>query len=310
MANHIISMSNYPGASTAALRTWGAAINNGLTQVLGAGNLVASTIDWNTITLPSFNSSVFGYEVWKLDDPSHISSPPVYIKFNYRTTASVGGIFIIVNVGTGWDGSALTGPGASTSYQLGTTYSDSSVCQSWMSSDGDGFVWFNNVDTNNVGNAKFVFVVDRQRNSNGLAQANTGWPPSIGYLVGSYYATAGNPSSFISSGVALVCVDPISGDVVNFAKWPIITRANNQTTALSGDGTKTLVSPMWNVNRQGSYISKMVVSIPRNDVNAGSVVNIDFLNATRQYKGSSQYSSNFGYVSSVGSSVALWWDDV
>jgi hypothetical protein len=181
-----------------------------------------------------------------------------------------------------------------------------------MSSDGDGFVWLHSSDTaaSSTG-AKFLVVVDRQRNSNGVAQANTGWP-NIGYMVGRYYALGANPVSFTTGAVAIMNVDPVANEaIVNYAgKWPIISRGNGALTALGGDGLKTLASPMWNVNRQGSYTSKMVLSIPRNDVNNGSVVTLNFLNASRQYKASGQYSSGFDFTSGAGSSAALWWGDV
>lgn len=311
MANYTFSMSNAPLVSDAAYRTWGSTISNALTQVLTNSNKIVSTIDWNTITAPAAGVTS-GYEVWKLNDPGHASSPPVYMKFTFGGTALSGGTYyayISLNVGTGWNGSALSGPGSGTSVQLNVASNDSASTVSWMSSDGDGFAWLHSADTTAGGSgAKFFLVVDRQRNANGIAQANTGWP-NIGYMVGRYYAASSNPTSFNYSPT-VICVDPVANEAVSYSKWPIISRGNGALTSLSGDGLKTLACPMWNVNRQGSYTSKMVLSIPRNDVNNGSIVTLNFLNANRQYKASSQYSNNFDFNAGTGSTVALWWGDV
>ena len=329
MAGHIFNMpQNNPGASTANLRQWGAAIRAALTQVLGgstpgSGNFVASDINWSTVTLPTSTGASIGYETWKLNDPGHASSPPVYMKFTY-TTGAVGATYINIGltVGTGWSGSSVTGPGSNTIFHL-TSYTgsygpyggftDASSSNSWMNSDGDGFVWLHAVDsitTSGANYSKFLLVVDRQRNPNGVAQTNTGWPANLGYFVGKISATSQNPTSFspISYGLTMV-VDPISSEAIASLRWPIIARPG-YATSLSGDGTKTLASPMWIVNRQGSYTSKMVLSIPRDDVNPGNVVALDFLNASREYKASAQYTNGFDYVFGSGSTVALWWGDV
>ena len=329
MAGHIFNMpQNNPGASTANLRQWGAAIRAALTQVLGgstpgSGNFVASDINWSTVTLPTSTGASIGYETWKLNDPTYAASP-VYMKFTYTTGASFASyINICLNVGTGWSGGALTGPGSTTIFNLTTTSNNSSTkvggfrdeasSNSWMNSDGDGFVWLHAVDSitqNGANYSKFLLVVDRQRNPNGVAQTNTGWPANLGYFVGKISATSENPTSFSppSYGLTMV-VDPISSEAITSIRWPIIARPG-YATSLSGDGTKTLASPMWIVNRQGSYTSKMVLSIPRDDVNPGNVVNLNFLNASRDYKASAQYTNSFDYTFSAGNTVALWWGDV
>ena len=319
MAGHIVSMSNYPGSSNSALQAWGGAISGGLGQVLGSGNKVASNITWNSITLPGTTNTLLGYEVWKLDDPGHASSPPVYMKFRFYTGNPSSTMFIYLNVGTGYSSENVTGPGSNVTILLtgpysaaigsGSTFTDSSVSNTWMTSDGDGFAWLHAAESTAPGSnsGKFLLVVDRQRNPNGVAQSNTGWP-NIGYIVARSFASSNNPTSFANAPLTMV-VDPISDDVIlQQIRWPIIARPF--ATSLSGDGQFTLASPMWIVNRQGSYTSKMVLSIPKEDVNAGNIVEIDFLNANRNYKAAAQYANGFDYSLATGSSMALWWGDV
>ena len=321
MANTIFTTQNNVSGTT-TLRAFGSAVSGGLEDVLTLSNRVVA-IDWTSITWPSpfVPNTVIGYEVWKLDDPS-ATACPVYMKFNYVTNVASGySMLITLNVGTGWSGSALTGVGISgngahnsgaitLNYQRWNSGSaDSSLTNSWMSSDGDGFTWLHSVDTASSYNAnsRFLLVVDRQRNVNGAAQANVGWP-NTGFSVVRWYDVA--------AGVTGYNIDPVQnltntvepyGESVPFTKLPIIS--TSASSAIGSDGQKTLVSPMWLVNRQGSYTSKMLVSIPANDANAGNVFDVNFLGASRKYKASSQYTKYINYIPSIGASAAIWWED-
>lgn len=316
MANVIFTTSN-ANTNTTALRAFGSAISGGLEDVLTISNKVASTIDWSTVTHPGGVGlgSVIGYEVWKLDDPSPTACD-VYMKFEYRTNIQLGGtVIIFLYVGTGWQSNNLTGPGGLINQSVmlnaqrsNTSGYDASLTESWMSSDGDGFTWLHSVNTtaSSSTNSRFLLVVDRQRNPNGAAQSNAGWP-GTGFIVARHYSYP-YPT--------IISVDPVQntsntttpyGEYTTYSKWPII--APTGYTALSSDGEKTIVSPMWIVNRQGSYTSKMLVSVPANDINSGNLFDINFLGASRKYKGSSQYTSNIQYNLNSGSSAAIWWED-
>lgn len=94
-------------------KTKGKAISDGLkallTHVPSAGD-----INWNSASWATSNNASVGYEVFHINDSLH-ATKPIYMKFEYGVAGGSGGYYgncgcqLWVTIGTGWDGSAITG---------------------------------------------------------------------------------------------------------------------------------------------------------------------------------------------------------
>lgn len=161
----------------------GQAISDGLkallTHVPSAGE-----INWNTITWNFYSSNYsIGYEVFHINDSLH-ATKPIYMKFEYGTAGGIyenggSGCQLWVTIGTGWDGSAITGTIYNRRSIYNTEYSSgdgtlTTQGQIFMSNmDGSAltFVAFptNGAIVNGSVHPGGYFVIERSRDVTGAA---------------------------------------------------------------------------------------------------------------------------------------------
>lgn len=162
----------------------GQAISDGLkallTHVPSAGDINWTTVTWSSIS----NDVSLGYEVFYINDSLH-ATKPVYMKFEYGTSGGIAGSGISgcqlwVTIGTGWDGSAITGTVFSRTSVYNTGYGTgdgvaTTQGQIYMSNMDGSALTFVAFPTNgaivnsNTRHPGGYFVIERSRDVTGAA---------------------------------------------------------------------------------------------------------------------------------------------
>jgi len=102
MASLIFS-ARLSNADTTLFRAWGSAVSTALGQMLTRVTQTGE-INWATVTAPASGNTFQGFEVYRLNDSLHPTAP-VFIKFEYGSSASASVHAIRITIGKGADGS-------------------------------------------------------------------------------------------------------------------------------------------------------------------------------------------------------------
>lgn len=270
--------------------------------VPGMGNT-----DLTTVNRPGVANTYTAYQIRKLPDPVGSGASPVYIKLWYGV-GSTGTqypklVFQLCD--------SLGAPGAP---NLGTFATNAVIAQSgatdsslptplYAVSDDDGF-W---MTFGSFGQRAF-FAVDRQRNPNGVAEKNPGWP-NCTYLGLCHTATASsNQFNYVIPDTVGLTASTLSF-VTN--RTPIVPGGViGTTTSMKNSQEVTTVFPFWIPGRQGVYASKMVVGIAGFDAPIpGMHFRLEHLGEERTYRTMGLQFPKANGRADAGACVAVWWDD-
>lgn len=95
-------------SSDAQFRTWGSAVNAGLTSAGLTNTSDTGQINWSTVVRAAGNTDA-GYEIWRLNDSAQ-TTRPCFLKFRYGTGPATDRPRLYVDIGEGSNGSgSLTG---------------------------------------------------------------------------------------------------------------------------------------------------------------------------------------------------------
>ena len=304
MASPVVAVIPSGWSTTPAWQAWSTALSTafgavGLTRVV-EGAAISSPAPLASIPRPG--AGVFpAFEIWKFDDPA-TGACPVYMRVAYGALpAGAAYPCMVIAVGDSTNGSGLVTFAGVVSDPVTVTpgaAADTAARQSWLSYDGDGFVFAHSIDS--PGNQS-LFVVDRQRRPDGTAQPNPGWPDT-GFMRFAYGSSpTGRPVSFY---------DPVAGVVTSPNLVPAIGgRTFPAATSMLNAANEMTMLPWWITTRQGGYASKMVLSVPTIDANTSNILTVPHLGATRTYRA---LGSILGAGVAPGDTYvgyAIWWED-
>jgi hypothetical protein len=300
---------SYTGGGATGWRAWCQAVsqaldNAGLARVNDTG-AITSPAGWLSVAFPGTNGSFGGFEIRKLADPSPGASP-VYMRFSYGVyTANSVGMRLQLQVGTGTDGAGNITFGsfavpAGVDIVNGYDNAGGSATKSlYVTYDGDGLVIAHAWDLfAQTGVANTLTVVERQRSPSGAAVPNAGWP-NTGFM-----------RLVTSVTHSVTFYDPVSGDCPTTTRFPAISGRvlTSSTSMVSADG-ETTMWPIFNVNRQGAYGSKMILGVAQLDAPLGLDMAVTHLGAVRTYRSMGSMRIGCDQAASAGASCAIWWHD-
>lgn len=286
-------------ANSAGFVAWASGVSAALDAVgLTRQNDTGVVTSWGAQTLPSINTLPY-FEIRKLDAPL-TGACPVYIRIAYGAANPTTIPAIQVSTGTGTDGAGnLTGPGSTVAPVTITptgSGSDNNARTCYAACDGHGFVLFLSLESVTL---RCLLVVDRQRRPDGTAQPNPGFP-NTGYTRILHQVSTNST----------ITVDPVSGTVTSLNRVQAATgRAITAATSMLNAAGEMTMFPVGIVNRQGSYVSKMLLAYPVADAALGMDIPLSFLGATRTYRPFGNLFGGADTYASTGMTLAMWWSD-
>lgn len=278
-----------------------------ITAALSAMGLVQTSdtgqLDIATITVPGSYPAIAGYQIWRFNDALQTTSP-IFIKIGYGrySSTSVGGTYLIVEIGTGTNGaSTITGVGSGSNITLvyvnsfSVTDSGSSR-QHMISSDGSGLAWSGNYDTGASYSLKFFFSIDRFRDSSGV-------PNGDGLLVFSKPQVDSPAYTYTHDRVNNVVTTSRGGSL-----YPLLTPSVG-SSSIQNSGAYP-VSPIWFMAPGlGIYKTKMALVFNGYDLGLDGEVPINYMGAVRNFKSQGTYQPGMDSMGQAFTSILQWWND-
>jgi hypothetical protein len=221
----------------------------------------------------------------------------VYMRLGYGIGGTTSTPRLQLSVGGSTDGAgtlADAGSGAAVVSIVDGVDNASRSC--YITSDGDGFAFVHAYDST-VSNVKTVTVIDRQRRADGLAQRHSSAWNNTGFV-----------RLHLGTTAKVLTVDPVSGDEIAVTKIPaVVGRSLSTVQSMVGAGGEMTMFPLLLANRQGLYLSKMVLGYPSLDAALNTDLTVDHLGASRTYRALGNKYTGFDMQGNAGSSFAIWW---
>lgn len=294
MPNYTTNVNIYSWTD-AAFRAFGSAISNIFLNLGFVKTADTGQVDWVTVVRPSTNNTTTVYEVWRFDDALQ-STTPIFFRIGYGfNNLSLNG-YATIEVGSGSNGSGvITGQGAGIVNGLSpinNTSGDNSSRAYYASGDGSGFCIAGGPES--LAASRYVFVLDRLRNSDGT-------PNSYGAVLISKLGGATITGSYIYDRVNNASIPNGAA-----ALFPCVMVG---TTSQQANGAIPF-GPYWAlIQNVGVFRSKLLLCVSCYEIGLNGNIFVNFLGATRKFKSLGAYYANADGMAQTQVSFAVWWSD-
>lgn len=285
-------------ATDALFRSWGSGLSTALSTVGLVQTADTGQINWSTVVRAGVNSDA-GYEIWRFNDTMQ-ATVPIFVKFYYGTYTPASSLRLLVEVGSGSNGSgSLTGLqtpsaslwGASPSVPFAVGLGDTTSRSNWAASDQSGLVlalWNNSSQTP----SRFVLVIDRFREPTGVSSPY-GW-------ITEFVTGAGSTGTNIVN-VADQVVDPLG-----YLPCLIPFNLTSTSTFFNSSSGHIIAFPHYFACKRGVFSTKMIVSYAPTDLVYNDQQNMIHLGSVHTFRAMGLNVSRTTADRNVNTSALIW----